>query len=353
MGNAGVVIISVCLIALLGIVGTLVLAYAAQCFGVVVEETAAGLDEIVWPSEPPTEWMGRAVLLGWQVLVWLAPLGLLLRALKPAFVKEEPWLIVVLVGVILWLFFPIGVLSALTGGSRWAFFKPKLLLGLSHIPVTALGFYALTPLLLAAGLYPWYFAVRGSALLVPVAALVGAAALLIYARLLGRVAWRLNHLKKFRPARFRAPTLDKPMPRAVIMENPWEPPPEPKPKRKKRKKPEQTEFAAAEDVYGLASEPVPAPERPVELLEEGYTLQKPESSAPSAPPDLGPEPPSASALEMRLAERTPQARAPTYPLFSGVFTFPWYTTTLRAWVWLGMGGSAVGFILKMMPDLPD
>jgi hypothetical protein len=330
-----------------------VLVYASHCFCVVVQDTAAGLDEIKWPSESVGDWMVQAVLLCWQVLVWLAPVGMVLRGLKPAFVTEEPWLVLVLFGVVLWVLFPIGVLSAMSGGSRWVFFKPKLLLGLGRILPTTLGFYALTALVLVAGLAPWYFAVTGSGMLVLVAALVGAAALLIYARLLGRLAWRLNHIEKVRLPRFRPPTLEKKKTqRSVIVEDPWGPPPEPKPKRKKKKKREQTEFTPSEDVYGLATEPEPTPLPPSELPLDGYTLAAPEPSASAAAPELGPEPPSASALEMRLVERTPQAKPPALPLFNGVWTFPWYPTTLRAWVWLGMGGIAVGGIFKMMPRLP-
>lgn len=353
MGNAGVVIVFVCLYAALGIVGSLVLVYASQCFCVVAEDTAAGLDEIKWPSDSVGEWMGRATLLGWQVLVWLAPVGMLLRGLKPAFVTEDPWLVVMLFGVVLWLMFPIGVLSAMAGGSRWAFFKPKLLLGLGRILPTTLGFYLLTGLVVVAGLAPWYVALSGSGFPVLLAAPIGAAAVLIYARLLGRLAWRLNHLEKVRPPRFRPPTLEKKTPqRPVMAEDPWGLPPAPKPKARKKKKREETAFAASEDVYGLATEPEPAPPLPTELPVDGYAVAAPESSSPPAAPDLGPEPPSPSELEMRLAERTPQAKPPAHPLFSGVWTFPWYPTTLRAWVWLAMGGLAVGGIFKLMPTLP-
>jgi hypothetical protein len=353
MGNAGLVITFVSMFALLGIVGTLVLVYAAHCFCVVVQDTAAGLDEVVWPNDPVAEWMGRAALLGWQMLVWLAPVGMVLRGTKPAFVMEEPWLVVLLFGVVLWLLFPIGVLSGLSSGSRWAFFRPKLLAGMARILPTTLGFYLLTALVLTSGLAPWYFALTGSGLLVLVAGLVGAAAVLIYARLLGRLAWRLNHLKKYRPPRFRPPTLEKQTSRPrVIVEDPWGPPPESKPKRKKKKRREQTEFAPSEDVYGLATEPEPAPPPTSELPLDGYKLADPAPSAPPAAPDLGPELPSPTELEMRLAERTPQAKPPAHPLFSGVWTFPWYETTLKAWIWLGLGGIAVGGIFKLMPRLP-
>lgn len=353
MGNAGVAIVFVCLYAALGIVGSVVLVYAGHCFCVVVQDTAGGLDEIAWPSESVGDWMVQTVLLAWQALVWLAPVGMVLRGVKPAFVTEEPWLVLLVLGVVLWLMFPLGVLSALSGGSRWAFFKPKLLPGLARILPTTLGFYVLTALVVPAGLAPWYFAFTGSGSLLLVAALGGAAAVLIYARLLGRLAWRLNHIEKVRLPRFRPPTLEKKTPRPPVMvEDPWEPPPEPKPKRKKKKKHQQTKITTSEDIYGLATEPEPAPPPSSELPVDGYALAEPEPSARPAEADLGPELPSPSELEMRLAERTPQAKLPALPLFSGVWTFPWYATTLRTWVWLSFGGIAVGGIVKLMPTLP-
>ena len=35
--------------------------------------------------------------------------------------------------------------------------------------------------------------------------------------------------------------------------------------------------------------------------------------------------------------------APATPqLFTGVYTFPWYLSTLKAWFWLTLGGLAIG-----------
>ena len=53
------------------------------------------------------------------------------------------------------LFFPVGVLSSLSGESRWAFFQPKLVADLARVAPTALGFYAVTPLLFAVVLGLW------------------------------------------------------------------------------------------------------------------------------------------------------------------------------------------------------
>src|SRR5947209_19316810 len=55
------------------IVGTYVLAYAAHCFFTVVEQTAAGNDEVVWPNIPYTDWLWEAVYILWLSALWLAP----------------------------------------------------------------------------------------------------------------------------------------------------------------------------------------------------------------------------------------------------------------------------------------
>src|SRR5947209_8438766 len=133
VGESGAVIQYVAMLAALGIVGSIVLAYAAHCFLVVVQDTAAGIDAVVWPRDSLAEWLGGATLMGWLVLVWIAPLGMLLRTLKPAFVTETPGLAVLLAGVVLGVFFPIGVLSALSGRSGWRFFRLRLLSGLARI----------------------------------------------------------------------------------------------------------------------------------------------------------------------------------------------------------------------------
>jgi hypothetical protein len=339
VGGAGEAIFFVLMYALATMGGVLLLSYAAYCFFVVVQDTAAGLDEVVWPGEPVGEWLVRGAVLVWLTMCWLAPLGMFLRVAAPGLFRDDPVTVLLAVGVILWLFVPVAVLSSLSGGSRWVFFRPKLLVGLARVAPTTLGFYASTALLLAATLGLWYAALTRKGLLIPVASAVGAASLLIYARLLGRVAWKLNRLRPLRRRRSSAQTKEElPAAGPVAVEDPWAVPP---PKRKKRKPPKTS--TEAPDVYPLATEEAPAAPPPVEVPLDGYAPID-EPLPPLPPPDL----PEASNLEQRLAERTPQAKAPAHPLFSGVYTFPFYEKSAKAWLCLTLGGAFLGGVVSML-----
>src|SRR5262249_35355107 len=125
--------------------GVLLLSYTACSFFVVVQDTAGGIDEVVWPGEPVGEWLGRGTVLAWLVLVWLAPLGMFLRAAAPGLFRDDPVAVLIAAGVILWLFFPIAVLSSLSGGSRWLFFLPQLPAAPAPLAPLAPGVYAPPP----------------------------------------------------------------------------------------------------------------------------------------------------------------------------------------------------------------
>src|SRR5262245_58552989 len=155
--------------------GAVLLAYVAYCFFVVVSDMAAGLDELVWPGGAIGEWLGRGAVFAWLALVWLALLGMILRVAAQGIFKDDPVFVFVAVGVILWVFFPLAVLSSLSRGPRWNAFRPKILAGLARVGPTTLGFYAATALLIAAALALWYGALTRSGMLVLPAAAVGAA----------------------------------------------------------------------------------------------------------------------------------------------------------------------------------
>jgi hypothetical protein len=51
--------------------------------------------------------------------------------------------------------------------------------------------------------------------------------------------------------------------------------------------------------------------------------------------------------EIELRERKPP-NPPQWPLFSGVYQFPAYATSQKAWVWLTVWGMASGFVFRMV-----
>jgi hypothetical protein len=353
MAGAGSVIVFVCMFVLLVIVAFHTLAYAAYCYCVVMQATAVGSDEVVWPGEGVPTWLGRLALLGWLVLVWLVPVAMYFRANKIS-LADEPALIVMVAGVVLWLFFPVGLLSSLTGESRWAFFRPKLLGALVRLGMATLMFYVLTGVVIAVALAPWSVALTRAPLLVPVAAAIGAAAVLLHARLTGRLAWKLTQL-----------TAPPPRPKAKE-----------KPKVKKARRPRKPMAVASEDPRPAPPEAVsPAQSRPAGEEEvERYALAE-EAPAPPAPPvpareeeptdsygveDLPPETvfdrpahhlAGAPDLDARLARVVNPPSKPPQTFVEGIFPFLFYPRTRQPWVYLTIAGSLTGVVLAATVSL--
>jgi hypothetical protein len=350
---AGSTIIFISLLVLQAIVGFLVLSYAGRCFLLVVEETAAGNDEVIWSREPITDWFGKFFYLAWLAGVWLVPTWLVLR-----FLREPPWpdapglaFVVASVGAI-WLLFPVSLLSSLAAGSPWAVLYPGLLWRLLRHFFAMVGLYVSSAALLAASAALAYFVLtRGRAmLLLPVVALIAAAVLLIYARLLGRVALLVNRrsaeeaeVEESEPPKTKRPGKQRSETGAEIYD-PWEiPNEEPRPPKKKR------------GAYGIKENYQPAPEPAAEApAGEVYGLQPAQPTGkPSLPPFPEDDPVAdkipagRKALAEELEKREPPPPLPSWPLLSGVYTFPWYGTSVTAWLLLAFGLLLMGIVLGL------
>jgi hypothetical protein len=385
MGAAGPVIIFVLLFATTIIVGIAVLMFTARCVLVVVQETGLGYDEITWPNETYHDWLGHSVLFIELLGIWLAPAALAARLLREVWLPDQGLLrILLLAGPGLWLFFPIGLLSSLSAQSRWVPFRWTIFVNFLRIAPSALGFYILTAILLGIAVAPWYYAmVVRQAVLLPVAGAVSGAVILIYARLLGRVAWLIQRLPSSAP---RAATVEKRPPAkpasrkpskrpakkkrkpAAQVQDPWavpesessrprtgrfpwaeEPPPAKPPKAWRPPTPDEIEG------YGIAAEQT-APEPPEEKPARHPMYMSPEEYEPI---DVRDEPePKAQAEEkrrdpwfeeqvrQRLAERQRTSLPPPpIPLLSGVFTFPWYPPCMPNWLALSLAGLGLGGML--------
>jgi hypothetical protein len=351
----GAAIVFVCLLAGFSLFCIATAGYAANCFLIAVEQTAAGIDETTWPDEPLVDWLGKVLFLFWMVAFWLVPTGFLLRFTKDAFLPGEPVLRFLLPSAfLLWLLFPISLLSALSAQSRLVFFRPAILGGLLRCFPSVVFFYAVTLVLLGVTAAALALGLRnGGMVMGPVAAFVTATTLLIYGRLLGRVAWLLNQLEPT-----EAPPEDKPAPKkkkkpqqieGFEATDPWAVP-ERKRKKRKRTKVEKPPSLPVGG-YGLsAEEPPPPPKEPPldgslpvgrdaafgeeALAEEEAALAE----------DLDPD----SRLAKRLARRHDQPEPPAHPMFSGVFTFPWYSSMLKHWVVLGGAGTLLLVLWQML-----
>jgi len=347
------------------IIGFYLLAYAARCILTVVQGTAGGMDRVEWADEPIIDWASNSMALAGLVLIWLIPIGFLSRALEGTWLPGRGALRTILLAVpALWLTFPIGSLSSLSAVSRWAFFRPVIAGRMLRLFPSTLLFYLGSALLGALALVPMYVAiVAGRPWLLVLAGPLTAAALLIYARILGRLAWRIVQLGPLKVSEARKPALvRKPTPAApqlplapIEVEDPWAgPQTAAEPVAAPRAHSSPTGLLEEEncDPYGLANDKGPTqpqqeeqpavPQRPLDPEEEearrGYGTSEEEEK------DASPEPARRKKTRRKGAPRAGR-KGPPGSSFGGVIGFPWYDTSLSAWVWLSLGTTLLGALL--------
>jgi hypothetical protein len=400
MGAAGNVILFVFTMVGTTIVACYVLTYAAYCVLLVVQDTAAGVDRVGWGGEPMADWMPRSVLVIGIALIWVAPAGILARALRHDWLPNDPGLRLLLLAVPgLWLFFPVGLLSALTSTAIWTPFRPAVVVKMLRVfPATA-WFYGVSAVLMLAAAALWYVSLFAAGVyLLPVAAAAGAAVLLIYARLLGRVGWLIRRLKpakaapEHQPARKaeRKPARERPKSGgkagrkpAAQGHDPWAVPDAPEPEAGAQARPVEGYGVASEESAAAAAEPEePKPRKKKKAYEPPHPLEIERyelsaaggADAPGEPPPvltpldgydpvgldpLPPEERSATAdaerlgsavsdFEKRLLQPRKPEPVPALPLVSGVFSFPFYESSLGALAALAVGGLALGICVRGM-----
>lgn len=163
--------------------------FSADCAVRVLESTASGLDHVeAWSEGGWKEWVPHALYLGWigsiPALVGYVA-GLIAQRL------DAPFWPVTLAAV--FVLYPIALLSALDANSVWVpltkvVFKSLLVLWWGWI-----GFYLLTALIAAGlGALLYYGVPRLEVFAFLAVAPLLSASLLIYARLLGRLAWKIG-----------------------------------------------------------------------------------------------------------------------------------------------------------------
>lgn len=368
-----------------------VVSYAGHCFMTVLQDTAAGIDRVMWPEETTADWLLRSLPVTGLLLLWLVPAGILTRPLQPALAPDNGPLTFMMLAVPgLWLFFPVGTLSAFSATTFWTPVRPAVVAKMLRVLPATVGFYLLTAALGLGVTFLWYNTLLGTMIwLLPVAAAATGAAILIYARLLGRLAWLMARLPE-RKAKAVAPRPAKAgakrRPRKVLKDrkairratrtsNPWavpkgEPPvdapnlpvdgyemadddaprPNPPPKSKAKKYYEPPHPLEIER-YGVETE------RPARPADETPLEGDDSAEAPRLPPEESPLARDAARLsaeaeaahqERREVLRPEGEYVPAHPLWSHVWGFPWYDTSLGAWFTLTLSSIALGVGLKAM-----
>lgn len=367
MGGFGHALLFLCMLGLVTILTASVATFAASCLSLVVEQTSAGNKDVAWPSETMPDLIARALPILLLLVIWLTPAGILANALREDF-PETPTILRFLVLAIpgLWLLFPVGLLSSMISDSPWVVLRLEILRAMTLLFLKTLAFYAATALLALVVGAVWYLTVGGQAALVLLAGPVSAACWLIYARLLGRLAWHVGRV----PSR-RTKTKPKPARVRTKARDPWAVPEEPQPPPTT---PTSSRFDE-EDLYNVGPGWQPGesgkPKRPIDEDDDGLydlgldwkpadpakqqqhqAIQKP-PSAPGPPAShMVKEGPPAGAKRRKRPRIRKQAPAAgeSQPDFT-VWTFFWLESTRRVWFYLSLCCLSVGTGVVMLTRL--
>jgi hypothetical protein len=170
----------------IGLILTMICAAMAfSCFAAIVTESSEGVKQIhTWP--PILDWFGSffaVVVAGMMSAVPGWAIGSLALA--------DPSHRGLAIAASMVICFPLILLSQLDIGSMWAIISPRVLTSLARCPLSWLTFYAESAAIVAACIAAGWFTARNDFNVVLVLALLGAFALFLYGRLLGRLGWRL------------------------------------------------------------------------------------------------------------------------------------------------------------------
>jgi hypothetical protein len=225
---------------------------------------------------------------------------------------------------------PLSLLSSMTGESHWEVFRLTVLLRLVRRWRTSLAFYVYSfPLLIGCvlvaylALFGWREVLEEAeassvtwlpmavniwswGFVLPLTATMATTALLIYARLLGRLAWMMDFWD----------------------EEEEEEPPE-------AAEPEASGIALAASHDALETEPTDA---------EGVIPFAAESAPLATPVQVAPAPPRRASLATKQPEAAPVERR---LWVRGIYRFPWYRSSLMAWCVLSLGGLLLGVLIRL------
>jgi hypothetical protein len=170
--------------------------FAASHYMTVLQSTGAGAKKVTWASEPILDQFWKVWYMAWLIGLWLGPAYFLGRAFAGA--TGADWMKLVIPLAVFWVCFPVSQLSSLSSTSIWVPLHPRVFDRLVQKPGVVLGFMALSAGALAiwgAGFRLAFFT-PGLEWLV-VGSLLFVLGGLLYARLLGRLAYVLAYTKSF------------------------------------------------------------------------------------------------------------------------------------------------------------
>jgi hypothetical protein len=165
--------------------------HQAAAFLRIIEDTAAGIDEVAWSKDPWFEHLTRWLFLGWVFLVSAAGPAFFVLVVSRV-VRVPPALSWIVTLGLAWLIAPIVLLSTMSAGAFYILVQPRLLIRLASKPMAA-GFLYANAFLFVVPCALLGYAVIGEyhLILLPFLGPIWAIALVVYARVLGRVGFEL------------------------------------------------------------------------------------------------------------------------------------------------------------------
>jgi DNA-directed RNA polymerase subunit M/transcription elongation factor TFIIS len=153
----------------------------------IIVESSEGNDEVSnWPTTNPADWAGEFFYLFFACIASPLPGWLFGRLLIADPEARAPWFI----GSLL-VSLPVIILSQLDVGSAFAIASPRVIASFLRVPGTWLMFYVEMAVLMAACVGVTIFAALLQPLVVALLVPMYIAAILLAARILGRLAWKL------------------------------------------------------------------------------------------------------------------------------------------------------------------
>ncbi len=174
------------------IFGFVFLLFLAHYYLTVLEATASGAKQIPWTREPVTDTFWKFWYLSWLVGLWLGPAFFLGHVATVGIDSSGAKLMAPF--LVLWICYPVSQLSSLSASSMWMPLVPDVFVRLAQKPKVVVEFFGLSALVLhlfAMGVQ-WTFLTEGDWWLLFVGSPVVVTATLLYARLLGRLAFVLR-----------------------------------------------------------------------------------------------------------------------------------------------------------------